>query len=72
MSNELRLLRQKAGLTLDELAAITNIHKSTLSRIETEIRPLRIAELPIFAKALNCSIYDLLGENDPTAQEVAP
>lgn len=63
----LRTLRHQAGITLDELATRTHLHKSILSKIENDKRCLRLTELPLFAHALGCAITDLL---PPAFEEV--
>ena len=63
MKNDLRMQRQKAGFTLDELAARTKMHKSILSRIENGIRRLKADELPRLASALGCAPQDLIPYN---------
>lgn len=59
-----RKLRTNAGLTLDALAGELGIGKSMLCQIE---RGTKVMSLPIaaeIARVLNCSIYDLLDDED--------
>lgn len=65
----LRTLRHAAGLTLDDLATRTHLHKSILSKLENDKRRLRVAELPLFAKALGCEMTDLLPPHFDTTEE---
>ena len=61
----LRALREKAGLTLRELARLIDEHPSNVSYWErTDSIPRSDVLLPI-AKALGVSVEDLLGENKP-------
>lgn len=63
--NTLRQLRQNAGITLDQLATRTKMHKSILSKLENDKRRLHITELTILAAALGCTIAELLPVNTP-------
>lgn len=63
-----RRLRTNAGLTLDALASEVGIGKSMLCQIE---RGTKVMSLPIAAeisRVLNCSIYDLLDEEERRCQ----
>lgn len=57
-----RALRVSRGLTLDELASVTHISKSHLSRFERGEKTVSVAALMRIAKALNTSVSALLGE----------
>ncbi len=63
----LRDLRAQRGLTLEEVAAQSNIDVSTLSRLESGKRRLALDHLPRLAAALSVSTDDLL--RTPEAQD---
>src|ERR1700738_114301 len=63
----LRDLRAQRGLTLEEVAAHSNIDVSTLSRLESGKRRLALDHLPRLAAALSVSTDDLL--RTPEAQD---
>lgn len=56
----LRSLRQTLGLTLDELAARTNLSPSTISRVETGRRTISLDILLPLARALQVDLDALL------------
>lgn len=56
----LRQLRSQHGLTLEEVAARSNIDVSTLSRLESGKRRLALDHLPRLAAALSVSTDELL------------
>ena len=61
----LRSLRQTLGLSLDELAARTNLSPSTISRIETGKRTISLDVLLPLASALHVDLESLLDvQND--------
>ena len=58
--NNLKACRERAALTQQELAEIINVDRSAISKWETgEFLP-RTDKLPAIAKALNCTIDELL------------
>ena len=58
--NNLKACRERAALTQQELADIINVDRSAISKWETgEFLP-RTDKLPAIAKALNCTIDELL------------
>lgn len=59
-----RIARRRADLAMNqgELAGEVGLDQSVLCRIEKGETRLRIEHLPTFAKALRCSIAELLGE----------
>lgn len=65
MAERLRAAREQAGLTLDELAALTGLSKAHLSRLESGERQPSVAALLTFSGALNVPVGHLLGENGP-------
>ena len=56
----LRSLRQTLGLSLDELAALTNLSPSTISRVETGRRTISLDVLVPLANALHVDLDSLL------------
>jgi transcriptional regulator with XRE-family HTH domain len=59
--------REAVGLSLFELAELMRpnwpgITKGTLSKIENNHRTVKADELPLFAKALDCRLEDLVDE----------
>ena len=63
--NRLRALRTARGLSLDQLAELTNMSPSTLSRLETGRRRLAIDHLVTLGRALDATVDELLaGERD--------
>src|SRR5215210_759095 len=63
----LRSLRNTLGLSLDEVAARTNLSPSTISRIETGNRTISLDVLVPLARALQVdldSLLDLSGDDD--------
>lgn len=75
----LRSLRSTLGLSLDELAAATNLSPSTISRIETGKRTISLDVLVPIARALQVDLDTLLSaSNDedvvirPTSQGNGP
>lgn len=52
--------RIKAGHSLDTLSQVTNIAKSTLSELENRTQHPSVWTVHKVAKALNCTIEDLL------------
>ena len=58
--NNLKACRERASLTQQELADIINVDRSAISKWETgEFLP-RTDKLPAIAKALDCTIDELL------------
>jgi len=49
----LRMARQKAGLTQEELARLINTKKTAISRIENHAEDIKLSTLNKIAKALN-------------------
>ena len=56
----LRALRVARGMSLDQLAELTNMSASTLSRLETGRRRLAIDHLVTLARALDTTVDELL------------
>lgn len=55
IGERLRDLRVLHGLTLDALSRATGIDESTLSRIETGARDIRVEHIPLLARAFGVS-----------------
>ncbi len=60
----LRRKRKEKGLTQEQLAQKAGITASSVSNYENHKREPRIRALKQIAKALECSLYDLLGEDE--------
>jgi len=64
--------RERAGLTLSELARRTGMHLSTLSKIENGKRKLYVGEVARLAQAIGClpsALIPELPEPEPIAVE---
>jgi transcriptional regulator with XRE-family HTH domain len=57
-----RALRRARGLSLDQLAELTHMSPSTLSRLETGRRRMAIDHLVTLAKALGTTVDELVAE----------
>jgi transcriptional regulator with XRE-family HTH domain len=69
----LRSLRQALGLSLDELAARTNLSPSTISRVETGKRTIGLDVLLPLARALQIdldALLDVRGDGDVVIRPV--
>ncbi|MBW3620320.1 MAG: XRE family transcriptional regulator [Actinobacteria bacterium] len=67
VATRLRSLRTTLGLSLDDLAARTNLSPSTISRIETGKRAISLDVLQPLASALHVSVdalLDMSGDDD--------
>ena len=62
---QIRYARTKAGMTRADLAESLSIRQSAVANWEAGIRVPRIQTLYRIAYSLNCSIYDLMPEEDP-------
>jgi transcriptional regulator with XRE-family HTH domain len=63
IGERLRSARDRAGLTLDQLAEATGLSKAHLSRLESSDRQPSIAALLDLSAALGVAVNVLLGEN---------
>jgi transcriptional regulator with XRE-family HTH domain len=63
IGDRLRTARDRAGLTLDQLAEATGLSKAHLSRLESSERQPSIAALLDLSAALGVQVNVLLGEN---------
>lgn len=68
----LRSLRTTLGLSLDELAARTNLSASTISRIETGKRTISLDVLVPLARALQVDLDALLNVSDDDDVVIRP
>ncbi len=62
MKNRLKQFRLEKGLTLTDLAGLTGISESHLSRVEAGARGLRLSKLQLVARHLGVKPADLVGE----------
>lgn len=68
----LRSLRNTLGLSLDELAAQTNLSASTISRVETGNRTISLDVLVPLARALQVDLDSLLDVNNDDDVVIRP
>jgi transcriptional regulator with XRE-family HTH domain len=61
----IRKARLDAGISVDELAQISNIDRTNLSAYEIGSTPIPLPELEAIAVALNLSVRDFLDQNGP-------
>ena len=61
-------IRIEAKLTQEDLAERAGIGRSMLAQIERGTKTMTLPVAAEVAKALNCSIYDLLGEEERQCQ----
>lgn len=66
LGQRLKHFREKAGLSLGELATKTNIEISELQQIESDLVTPKIAQLIRFAKALQINVADIFRERPST------
>lgn len=64
--NNLEYMRRKAGLTMRELADKTGISESAICRAEKGVTDLPGTRWKALAKALGCSLDELLGLKQET------
>ena len=62
--NRLRALRKAAGLTQGELGERAGFAQETISHYENDRRPMQLDHMRSLARALACSVADLLPEQD--------
>ncbi len=63
IGDRMRSARERAGYTLEQLAALTGLSKAHLSRLESADRQPSVATLLTFARALDVPVSWLLGED---------
>lgn len=62
--NRIREIRQRRGLTQQELGERIGRTNNQVSRFETGDRPIYLETLRLIARALDCTVGDLLSEAD--------
>ncbi len=67
----LRRLREAKGLTREDLAALTGFSASRIVKLERNEARLRVEDLAIFARALDCRPEDLVAAEGPAAEPVS-
>ena len=67
--NNIQFSRVKANLTQKELASVINVDRSTIAKWETDRALPRAELLPKLAKALHCSIDDLIEDDAEKGDE---
>ncbi len=70
--DRLRALRTSLGLSLDDLAARTNLNPSTISRVETGKRTISLDVLVPLASALHVDLDVLLGADGDVDVVIRP
>ncbi|NIE77910.1 helix-turn-helix domain-containing protein [Pantoea sp. Tr-811] len=65
MSNRLKMLRKKLGVTLEALAEKSGMTKSYLSKVERGLNTPSIAAALKLARALNVQVEELFAEEQP-------
>jgi transcriptional regulator with XRE-family HTH domain len=58
-------IREARGMSQAQLAEATGLTQSSISRIERGGRELTLSNMRSIARALNCSVGELLGEGRP-------
>ena len=58
--NQIKLFREKRGLTQDSLAKLLGVRQSTVAMWETAENLPRAGKLPLLAKILGCTVDELL------------
>ena len=67
-----RGLRERAGMTQEELAQALKVDRSTVTKWETGDALPRTKDLPDVARVLKCTVNDLLcADSEETAQSPA-
>ena len=64
IANNIRVFRNKRGITQAELSKEAELSRNTIVNFETGRRDPRIKDLRKIAKALNVSIEELISENE--------
>lgn len=59
--NQIRMYREKRGLTQAELAFILEVSRTAVVKWETDVANPKVDNLVKLAKALRCSVDELLG-----------
>ncbi|WDN90883.1 hypothetical protein BuS5_03854 [Desulfosarcina sp. BuS5] len=64
ISNNIRKLRKAQGLSQEQLAELSNLHRTYIGAVERAERNITVNSLDKIAKALNTDAKNLLAEND--------
>lgn len=67
----LRRLREARGLTREQLAALTGFSASRIVKLERNEARLKVEDLAVFARALECRPEDLVAAEGPAAEPVS-
>ena len=67
MSNRLEYYRVKAGMTQLELEEKSGVLQTEISRVEKGVRDLKGSSWVSLARALGCTVDELLGNENKTA-----
>ena len=66
IGNKIRLLREKKGLSQENLASALNITQSNYARLEKDDNRLSVPRLILIARALETTVTELVGEKANT------
>lgn len=69
MATQLRAWRERHGLTMDEVAALTGYCEATISRLERGERQLRPLDKVRFARSLRVPLRELFEFAEPDMTE---
>ena len=68
--SKIKQLREARGLTQEQLAEMTGIHRVTIAKYELAENPgMTVSSACRLASALGCSVEDLLAPNDQEGGE---
>lgn len=70
MANRIREIRKSKDITLEQLAEMTNLSPSFLSRMESEKRGLKLEHALRVARALGNELEDITDEFDPSEAHI--
>ena len=62
LGSNIRYFRKKTKITQEELASLSNLHRTYIDSIENKHRNVSIDNIEAIAGALNLEIYELLKE----------
>lgn len=65
--NNFRVIRERAQITQERLAAAIGVERSTIAKWETDQCQPRAEMFPLLAKVLNCTTDELFGIKKPPA-----